>query len=568
MINRLLSGFIFMALLSGCGWDGTPTRSNDFSPLTSIAISADYSAIAAHTSTRLTATGNYAGLFSRDITSQVIWASDTPAVAGFNTPADPARVTGQSPGTAVLTATLGGVSSTFTLTVSPATVTSLTITPDNAALSKGTSRQFSVSGALSDGKNQDLTFDADWLSSAPAVATISTGPASKGLVQAVAEGTTTLTATFAFNGVSSSTLLTVTAPALQAITISPANPTMLSLAKTRFTATGSYSDGSNADITSQAVWSSTNTGIATVTTSGVAKTLTPGTVSISARLDGVSGTTSVKITGGILTGITISPLSLKLVRDTTSRISASGSFGNGSTRDITAAVDWAVTNAASATVTTPEGNLAWLKPVAVTSGTTVTAKAGSKSAESSLTVIAPQLVSIAIAPTVMELTAGSNDQLRVNALFNDGSRQDVTLDTLWTSDAAATAAVGNSGITKGRVSGVAAGPAIISATYGGFTAKSALTVRTRILRELTVTGTSSAGIGNQVAFTATAFYSDGTSKDVTDRTNWSIDKTNVATLADSVNQPGQIVMVDGGLATLTASFENQTKTVTLTSQGL
>jgi len=70
--------------------------------------------------------------------------------------------------------------------------------------------------------------------------------------------------------------------------------------------------------------------------------------------------------------------------------------------------------------------------------------------------------------------------------------------------------------------------------------------------------------GNQVKFIATAAYSDGSTKDVTEDTVWSIDNSFVAILADSQNQPGQVVGVDSGSATLTASFGGKTQTVTIT----
>jgi len=568
MLNLLSSGIIILLLLSGCGWDGAATRNNDFAPLTSIEITADSPTIAAHTSTKLVVTGNYSGLFTRDITAQVAWSSASPAVADFVSPATPNRISGQAPGTAVLTATVENVTSSFTLTVSPATVTSLTITPANPSVARGLSRQFAVNGGFSDGTTQDLTFDADWAASAPAVATISNDAGSKGLAQALTVGTATLTATFAFNGVSTTTLLTVTEAALQAITVSPANPTILTISRVPFKAVGSFSDGSTADITSQAVWSSSSADIATVATGGAAKTLTPGTVSINATLAGISGTSSLKVTGGFLTGIAISPTNPGTVKDTTARMTARGTFSNGSTRDISGAVDWTVANPSFATVTTPGGNLALLNPLAVTTGTIVTARSGLVFTETTLTVTAPQLLSIALAPTNLELTTGTGDRLTLKALFSDGSTRDVTLGSDWTSDAAAIAPVGNSDITKGRVSGAANGSAIISATYGGLTVKATVTVRTRTLRDLTIAGATSSVIGNQFALTATASYTDGTNKDVTEETGWSIDNPNIANLVDPRNQPGQVVMVDGGLATLTASFGNQTKTLSLTSQGL
>jgi len=563
MFNPLLSGFLLLLLLTGCGWDGTATRNNDFTPLTSIEILADSPAIAAHTSTRLSVIGHFSGLFTRDITPQVVWSSAAPAVADFVSPATPNRVSGQAPGSAVLTAAVGNVSSTFTLTVSPATVTSLTIAPAGPSIAKGLGSQFVVSGAFSDGTNQDLTFDADWASSTPAVATISNAAGSKGLAQALAVGTSTITATF--DGVSGTTLLTVTTAALQTISVLPANPTILSLSRTAFTAVGSYSDGSTADITNQALWSSSSAGIAEVTSGGAARTITPGTTLVSATLAGISGKSSLKVTGGFLTGITISPANPRLVRDTAGRMTAKGTFSNGSTRDISGAVDWTVANPAFATVTTPGGNLALLNPLAVTAGTIVTARSGTVFAETGLTVTAPRLTGITIAPTSLDLTNGTSDRLTVTALFDDGSTQDVTIVCDWTSDAAATAPVGNSGTAKGRVSGAADGPAIISASYGGLTARSTVTVRTRLLQDLIITGVTATTVGNQVTLTATASYSDG-SKVVTEDTDWSIDDTNIATLADALNQPGQVVMVDGGLATLTASFGNKSITVPLTSR--
>ena len=130
------------------------------------------------------------------------------------------------------------------------------------------------------------------------MATVSNAAASKGLAQTVALGTTTISATFA--GVSSSSLLTVTAPILQDLTIAPADHTMLTLSQTAFTATGSYSNGSTADITGQVAWSSTSSDIATISATGTAKALAVGTASIRAVLAGITGAASLTVTGGNL----------------------------------------------------------------------------------------------------------------------------------------------------------------------------------------------------------------------------------------------------------------------------
>jgi hypothetical protein len=578
MFRLLLSGFVFVIMLSGCGNNGAPTRHNDFTPLTSIQIVAVSPTIAALTSTKLSVIGNFSGLFTSDVTNQAVWSSNLPAVAAFVTQGSPNRVSGLTPGTAILTATVGSVSTTFSLTVSSATITTVTITPANPSVSTGLSTQFAASGTFSDATTQDLTFDATWASSAPGVASVSNSPSSKGLAQAIAVGPTTVSATF--DGVTGSTLMTVTQPVLQSITVSPANPSILSASIVNFQATGAYTDGSTADITSQVTWTSSIPGIATiVANSGAATTLLQGTTTISATLNGVSGTSSLKVTGGNLTGIVISPATLSgvalspanvsLVNNTLVRIAATGSFNNGSSRDITGAVAWSTSDPSIATVTTPGGNLAWLNALSTTlSPATVSATFGTVVGKTNLTVTNPSVSSISVSPLSLPLTPLASSRFTMTATFSDGTSQDVTATSgsSWTSNNVAVASVGNTGVSKGQVRGVATGNATITASYAGapVSVTAPVTVTSPTLLGLTISGATSITSGNQVMFTATANYGDGTTIDVTADTQWTISNTNVAILADSQNQPGQVVAVDSGTTTITASFNGKTQTATIT----
>jgi len=56
----------------------------------------------------------------------------------------------------------------------------------------------------------------------------------------------------------------------------------------QFTATGTYSNGSTADITSQVKWESFDQSVANISSSGLAKGISPGTSNISASLDGLT----------------------------------------------------------------------------------------------------------------------------------------------------------------------------------------------------------------------------------------------------------------------------------------
>ena len=78
---------------------------------------------------------------------------------------------------------------------------------------------------------------------------------------------------------------------VQSIAVTPANPTIAVGATQQFTATGTYTDGSTKDITSQVTWSSSNTGVATINSSGLATAVGGGSTTIKATQGSVSGNT-------------------------------------------------------------------------------------------------------------------------------------------------------------------------------------------------------------------------------------------------------------------------------------
>jgi hypothetical protein len=91
---------------------------------------------------------------------------------------------------------------------------------------------------------------------------------------------------------------------LTSISITPANATVFIGTPQQFTATGRFSDGSTRDLTTTAAWSSSNTSVATVSTSGLVSGVTTGTVTLSAQSGSVVGSVTVSVAGpGLPTGI-------------------------------------------------------------------------------------------------------------------------------------------------------------------------------------------------------------------------------------------------------------------------
>jgi uncharacterized protein YjdB len=273
------------ATLSGI--TGSTTLTVTAAALQSIAVTPANPSVARGQTQQFTATGTYSDNSTQNLTGLVTWASATPAAATINSAG---LATGVAVGTSAISATLGGVSGSTTLTVTALALQSIAVSPANPSVAKGLFQQFIATGLYSDGSSQNVTSQVTWASATPAVATISGG----GLATAVAGGTTSISATL--GGVTGLTVLTVTAPALQSIAVTPANPSVPRGQSQQFTATGTYTDNSTQNLTNLVTWASGAPAVATINGTGLTTAIATGTTTISATLGGVSGSTVLTVT--------------------------------------------------------------------------------------------------------------------------------------------------------------------------------------------------------------------------------------------------------------------------------
>jgi len=82
---------------------------------------------------------------------------------------------------------------------------------------------------------------------------------------------------------------------LVSIAISPASSSLALGATGQFSAIGTYSDGSTADISTSATWASANPTVATVSSSGLVRAMSAGTASLSASFSGFTGNATVTV---------------------------------------------------------------------------------------------------------------------------------------------------------------------------------------------------------------------------------------------------------------------------------
>ena len=511
--------------------------------LTSVAVSPATPSIAIGATQQFVATATYSDSTTANVTTSASWTSSNPAIAKITSPG---LASALAAGSATITATIDGVSGGASLTVPPPavtkTLTSVAVTPATVTFAIGAAQQFIATATYSDSTTANVTTSATWTSSNPTIAKITPG----GVASALATGSATITATL--SGVSGSASLTVPPPAttLTSITVSPATASIVAKATQHFIATAFYSDHTTADVTATATWTSSNPAVATVDAAGLATGVAAGAATVTATLTGVEGGAELTVTPS-LTAVSVTPTPVSLNVGATQQFTATATYSDGSTHNVTTTAQWSVVNTAVATIN-PSG-----VATAVASGSTaVTASFGGMTGTATLNVRA--LTSISISPATATFLAGSTQQFTATATYSDGTTADVTSTATWSVASTAIATVSPSGLATG----VASGSTSVTAALGTTTGTATLTITALPTIAITPSPTSIV-VGATQQFTATAAYSDGTTADVTATATWSVANTAVATIDAS----GLATAVASGTTTVTASSNGSKGTASL-----
>jgi uncharacterized protein YjdB len=512
--------------------------------LTSIQIALKAASVALGLPDQLTATGEYSDGSSQDLTATVTWTSSSPNVATVSA----GVVTTLAQGTAKITGSLSGVNSpSVTVTVGAPIVNKLLISSTSQSIAKGTTVQFTATGTLTDGTTQNETGSVTWTSSNTAVASINVNGA-QGLAMGVSAGKSTITAavTDASGNFSSSATLTVTSATLTSINVPPvAAPIPLGTVQ-QFTATGTFSDNSMQDITGTVVWSTSPTSVASITASGLATAKDIGTFTVTATSGAISGSVSATVNAADLSSITVLPANPTIAQNTTEQFSATGTFNDGSTHNLTDQVAWSSSNAAAASI----NSIGVAKGLTTTSSpVTITATLGTATQETvgstTLDVSNATIVSISVSPTGHTIAPGTELSFTATGTFSDSSTQVITQDVTWASSDTSVAKVGAVGV----VTAVGQGSANITATFGGVSGSALLTVSSATLKSIAVSPTSAVmAPASTLSLAATGTFSDGSTQNITDAVTWSSSASNVA----SVTSYGQVTGESAGAATITA----------------
>ncbi|HEV7217890.1 MAG TPA: Ig-like domain-containing protein [Terriglobales bacterium] len=331
---------------------------------------------------------------------------------------------------------------------------------------------------------------------------------------------------------------------LQSIQVVANNPSFAAGLSQQLTATGSYSDGSTKDLTSTAVWSSSNASVAVVSANGVAKALSPGSSKVTATQANLSGQVSLTVSAPVLTSIVVSSVAPSIAAGLSDQFTATGNYSDGSTQNLSSSVTWSVSNPAVASIS--NSGLASSK---ATGAVVITATQGTISGTASLTVGSPSLASITVRSTTSSVGVGFTDQFTATGNYTDGSTQDLTGSVNWSVSNSALVVISSGGLVTAKSNG----SATITATAGSITGTAPLTV-TISLVSITITPPSPTIAANtSEQFKATGTFTDGSTQDVTGTVNWSSSDTTKATISNSGPTSGLAHALHSGSCTMTAS---------------
>jgi len=506
---------------------------------------------------RFVATGVYTDNSVHDITASVTWASSVNSVASIsNAPGSNGMTTTTGPGSTIISASLGAVSASTTLTVTSATLVSIEVTPTNPSVANGLSETLQATGVYTDHSTHDLTSSVTWSSSVAGVASVSNTPGSNGLATTATPGSTTITAML--GATSGSTNLTVTAATLVSLGVTPANPTIAKGLKSQFIAIGTYTDNSTQILTAQVEWSSSDPTVATVSNAlgydGFGVGLNPGSVTITATLAGASASTILTVTPATLVSIGVTPANPSIANGLSSQFAATGVYTDNSTQDLTASVAW--TSSDPTVVSISNASASHGLATGVSPGSVaITAASGSVSGSTNLTVTPAALVSIALIPANPSIANGTQQQFAATGTYTDTSTHDLTAVVTWSASDTTVATISNASGSNGLATSVGQGSVTITATLGTIAGATGLTVTPAALVSIAVIPANASianGTGQQ--FAATGTYTDNSTQPLTTAVNWSSSDTTVASISNASGSNGLASSTGQGAATISATL--------------
>lgn len=243
-----------------------------------------------------------------------------------------------------------------------------------------------------------------------------------------------------------------------------------------------------------------------------------------------------------LVSIAITPANAALLLGTLQQFTATGTYSDHSSQDITDSVTWSSSDISVASIA--GGGLA----TALTLGSvTISATSGSVTGSTTVNVQSAVLSSITVRPAKKKIAPLTSQQFQAIGTYTDGSTHNVTGQVSWTSSNTAVATIGGSG----RAKALTPGSTTITATLSSISGSSTLDVSNATIVSISVTPSGrTIPPDTRLTFAATGLFSDRTTQVITRDCTWASDNHAVAT----VGAGGTATAIGPGTANISATF--------------
>jgi hypothetical protein len=307
---------------------------------------------------------------------------------------------------------------------------------------------------------------------------------------------------------------------------------------------GTYSDGTERNLTGEVRWSNSDDQRVQLTREGASagrlRGLAPGAVQLVASLDGEQAQVQLEVGAAEVEQLRVSPLS-RLARGQHAKLTATAIYSDGTQRDVTADSVWLATGSLS-TADAP-GEVA----AEVAGEGTVAAQFKGVGGSSQTEVTGAQLVRLELEPAAVELPTGVMAKVSAFGIFSDGAKVDLSAQAHFKFADSNVLGV----LSAGQVRAMAPGEGSLVAELGSMLAAAQVVVSNA--RPVRVELSPAAPVlvqGTQLQMKALGHFSDGSVHDLTAQAVWS---SPAPTLADFVSV-GSVNARTLGSATLEASF--------------
>ena len=297
-------------------------------------------------------------------------------------------------------------------------------------------------------------------------------------------------------------------------------------------------------INDKVTWSSSDSSIISISSSGRATALTDGTVEIRAELADLVGSVSLSASSAELTGIAITiegELADIGICTLHQKVTAIGTFEDDDNREdnVTAGVTWKSSDESIIEISNERGSEGGMTALRV-GDVSITAENDDGTVVSNewILSVVDTLDTITVTPDILTLFEGGDQQFKAMGSYSDLTEdQDITTTVEWkaqNSDASTAEhlSISNEDTEEGLATALADGDAQVTATCGddvsasvSVTVEDAVVISGIEINDDSDNAEADLGVDQSIQLKAVLLFSDGSTQDVTDDSsiNWRID---------------------------------------------